>query len=163
MLLEPSRSEARKILQDGEQTSAEIIDAAVDVASTGFRQLAGATVLRRQGWLRSTSFRPEVQAKIIDMPFNGELLFGQHVDDALNAIKKDTETAKALGTLQFRKPPFRGARGRGFLFQQKRLRSTGLVPVLSEHQSVSIPTSTALRTEGQYLPAKQEEVLLSWT
>lgn len=113
MLSEPARAEARRILQEGEQMAAEIIDAAVDVASTGFRQLAGATVLRRQGWLKSTSFRPEVQTKIIDMPFDGEHLFGQHVEDALATIKKDTETAKSLGTLQFRKSTFRGARGKG--------------------------------------------------
>lgn len=57
MLPDTAKLEARKILQEGELTSAEIIDAAVDVASTGFRQLAGAAVLCRQGWLRSTSFR----------------------------------------------------------------------------------------------------------
>lgn len=84
----------------------------MDIASLGFRQLAGA-VLRHQGWLKATTFCPEVQGKILDMPFDGESLFGKHIDDALQAIKTDTDTAKALGALQYRKTPFRGARGRG--------------------------------------------------
>lgn len=113
MLPEPSKAEALRILQEGEQASAEIIDSAMDVASTGFRQLAGAAVLRQQGWLKSTSFCQEVQTKVMDIPFDGESLFGQHVDNALQAIKKDTETVRLLRTLQFRKPPFRGARGCG--------------------------------------------------
>lgn len=78
MLPEPSKAEALRILQEGEQTSAEIIDAAMDVASTGFRQLAGAAVLRRQGWLKSTSYRQDVQAKIKDMPFDGESVWPAH-------------------------------------------------------------------------------------
>ncbi|KAJ1080692.1 hypothetical protein NDU88_000886, partial [Pleurodeles waltl] len=97
---------ARKILQEGERTSEEIIDCTLDIASTGFRQLAGAAVLRRQGWLKATSFRPEVQSRILDMPYDGESLFGKHVDDALQAIKTDTDTAKSLGILQYRKQPF---------------------------------------------------------
>ncbi|KAJ1133827.1 hypothetical protein NDU88_000301 [Pleurodeles waltl] len=114
LIPENKQAEARKILQEGERTSEEIIDCALDIASTGFRQLAGAAVLRRQGWLKATSFRPEVQSRILDMPYDGESLFGKHVDDALQAIKTDTDTAKSLGTLQYRKQPFRGARGRGF-------------------------------------------------
>lgn len=106
------KQEARKIMQEGERTSAEVIDCAMDIATTAFRSLEGVAVLRRQGWLRATAFRPEVQHKILDLPFNGEDLFGKHVDNALQSIKKDTE-AKSLGTLQYRKVPFRGSRGRG--------------------------------------------------
>lgn len=113
MLPEDKIQEARKILAEGERSASEIIDISMDIASLGFRQLAGAAVLRRQGWLKSTNFRPEVQSKILDMPFDGDSLFGRHVDEALQELKKDTDTAKALGTLQYRKVPFRGARGRG--------------------------------------------------
>ncbi|XP_078497110.1 uncharacterized protein LOC144753222 [Lissotriton helveticus] len=65
-----SKAEALQLLQEGQRTSEEI-DCAVDIACTGFRQLAGAAVLRRQDWLRSTSFPQEVQAKILDMPYDG--------------------------------------------------------------------------------------------
>lgn len=64
--------------------------------------------------LRATTVHPEVQSKILDLAFDGDSLFGNHIDEALTAIKKDTDTAKALGTLQYLKVPFRGARGRGF-------------------------------------------------
>lgn len=107
-----SKEEA-KILLEGERSASEIIDCAMDIASTGFRQLSGAAVLRRQGWLKATSFQSEVQTKILNMPYDGQLLFGTHIDEALQGIKKDTETARALGTLQFKNPPFRGSRGRG--------------------------------------------------
>lgn len=96
MLLMESTTEGLKILQEGERISAENIDCAVDVSSTGFRKLAGAAVLRRQGWLKATSFRQEVQTKIIDMPYDGESLFGHHIDEALQTLKKDTDTSKAL-------------------------------------------------------------------
>lgn len=95
------KEEAKKVLLEGERSASEIIDCAMDIASTGFRQLAGAAVLRRQGWLKATTFRPEVQAKILDLPFDGQDLFGPHIDEALQGIKKDNDTARALGTLQF--------------------------------------------------------------
>lgn len=110
---EDQKDEVKKILLEGERSASEMIEVALDIASTGFRQLAGAAVLRRQGWLKATAFRPEVQAKVLDMPFDGERLFGEHIDDMLQGIKKDTETAKALGTLQFKQNSFRGSRGRG--------------------------------------------------
>lgn len=98
LIPEPSKAEALLILQEGERISSEI-DCAVDISPTGFRQLAGAAVLGQQGWLKATSFRQEVQMKILNMPYDGESLFGQHVDEALQMIK-DTDTARALGTLQ---------------------------------------------------------------
>lgn len=112
-LPEEEKTEAKKIFQEGETTSAEVTECAMDIATTAFRSLAGSAVLHPQGWLHATWFRPEVQNKILDLPFDGEALYGKHVDEALQDIKKDTETAKSLGTLQYRKVPFRGARGRG--------------------------------------------------
>mgnify|MGYP002804725970 CR=1 FL=1 len=93
------KEEALKLLQEGERASSEI-DCALDISLTGFRQLSGAAVLRRQGWLKSTTFPPEVQSKILDLPYNCTELFGKHVDDALQAIKADMDTARSLGALQ---------------------------------------------------------------
>ncbi|XP_078520177.1 uncharacterized protein LOC144784935 [Lissotriton helveticus] len=114
LLPEPTKEDAKKVLAEGEKSSAEVIDCAMDIASTAFRALAGSAVLRRQGWLKATWFRQEVQNRVLDLPFDGEMLFGKHVDDTLQNIKKDTDTAKSLGSLTYRKVPFRGARGRGF-------------------------------------------------
>ncbi|XP_078523024.1 uncharacterized protein LOC144792043 [Lissotriton helveticus] len=111
---EDHQQEVRRIVLEGERAASEIIDCALDISNTNFRQLSGAAVLRRQGWLRATTFRPEVQTKILDMAYDGDSLFGKHIDDALLAIKTDTETAKSLGTLQYKRGSFRGARGRGY-------------------------------------------------
>lgn len=79
------------------------MDCAMDIASTGSRQLAGAAVLCRQGWLRAINFRPEVQTKIIYLPYDGEVLFGNHVDEALKTTKTDKDIATSLGMLQYKK------------------------------------------------------------
>ncbi|KAJ1126111.1 hypothetical protein NDU88_004520 [Pleurodeles waltl] len=145
LLPEDVKVEAKKVLQEGERIAAEIIDSAIDISLTGFRQLAGAAVLRRQGWLKSTSFRPEVQSRVLDMPFDGESLFGKHVDDMLQAIKTDTDTAKSLGTLQYKKQPLRGARGRGVTPFEGLLLSRGL-------PSVQTPVSVFLHRTPTTVP-----------
>ena len=83
LIPEDKREMARAIRKEGQLTSTFIIDAGMDATNAAFRQLAGGAVLRRQGWLKSTAFRPEVQSKILDMPFDGLTLFSKHVDDAL--------------------------------------------------------------------------------
>ncbi|XP_078510507.1 uncharacterized protein LOC144770093 [Lissotriton helveticus] len=117
LIPEDKRQEARKILMEGERAAAESIDCALDIANTNFRQLAGAAVLRRQGWLKATTFRPEVQLKVLDMAYDGESLFGKHVDEALQTIKTDKDTAKSLGSLQYKRGSFRGARGCGYSYR----------------------------------------------
>lgn len=112
---EDRRQEARKILLEGERAASEVIDCALDIANTNFQQLAGAAVLRCQGWLKATSFRPEVQTKILDMAYDGESLFGKQIDAALLAIRTDTDTAKSLAALQYKRGTFRGARGHDFI------------------------------------------------
>lgn len=109
------KEEATVILQDSARAASESIDMPTDISSIGFRQMVGAVSLRRQGWLKATSFRPEVQVKIVDMPFDGENLFGKHIDEALKGMKDYTDTAKALGSLQqsnFQSYHGRGSRGR---------------------------------------------------
>ena len=64
--------EAIAIVKQGAKASAAIINTTMDVFNSGFSQLAGTAVLRRQGWLGSTSFHPEVQPRILDIPFNGQ-------------------------------------------------------------------------------------------
>ena len=68
---------------EGKRSSSQVIDTSLDTALMGFGQMASSVVLRRQGWLKVTSFRPEVQAKILYLPFDGESLFGKDVDKEL--------------------------------------------------------------------------------
>ena len=44
-LPEDKRKEARSILQEGERISSEVLDTALDMALTGFLQMAGSAVL----------------------------------------------------------------------------------------------------------------------
>lgn len=135
----------------------------MDMASLGFRQLAGAAVLRRQGWLKSTNFCPEVQSKILDMPFDGDSLFGKHVDEALQELKKDTDTARSLGALQYRKLPFRGARGRGFYsfrgtsqkFPSQNYR--GRYSYQQQQQSYRAPPAAAYRQNNRRQPQQRRD------
>lgn len=112
-LPDDKRAEALEILQEGEVASDHAITVATDIADTGFRQLGNGVCLRRRGWLKATDFRQDVQTRVLDMPFDGNNLFGKAVDDSLQAIKADTETARALGTLQQRRTPFRSSGGKG--------------------------------------------------
>lgn len=64
LLPEDKCKETKAILQEGEREPSEIIDTAMDIASTGFRQVAGGAVVRRQDWLKATSFRPELVKNI---------------------------------------------------------------------------------------------------
>ena len=52
--------------------------------------------------MHGLGLKPEVQASIINMPLTGSALFGPEVDETLQQIKKDNETAKSMGALQFR-------------------------------------------------------------
>ncbi|KAJ1093325.1 hypothetical protein NDU88_006430, partial [Pleurodeles waltl] len=59
-----------------------------------------------------------IQQAVLNMPFNEQQLFGPEVDTAIEKLKKDTDTAKAMGALYspqsrgtfntFRKTTFRG-------------------------------------------------------
>ncbi|XP_078503723.1 uncharacterized protein LOC144762414 [Lissotriton helveticus] len=135
------KEEVQSLLKESQTSASKLIDCAMDVAMSGFRQLAGAAVLRRQGWLKATSFRQEVQTKVLDMPYDGQHLFGEKIDEALQTIKKDTDTARALGTLQFRSQSFRGSRGRGQSSYK------GILPeqilILLYSRPIAIPTATA--------------------
>ncbi|XP_069478563.1 protein archease isoform X1 [Ambystoma mexicanum] len=98
-LPDDKRAEALEILQEGEVASDHAITAATDIADTGFRQLGNGVCLRRRGWLKATDFRQDVQTRVLDMAFDGNNLFGKAVDESLQAIKTDSETARALGVL----------------------------------------------------------------
>ncbi|XP_069489774.1 uncharacterized protein [Ambystoma mexicanum] len=109
------QEETRVIISDGEATFDHMIDAAMDIAESGFGQMARGTVLRRQAWMKATNLRPEVQAQILDMPFDAQDLFGKKIDNHLKGIKADTDAARAISSLKDKDkdirsfPSFRGA------------------------------------------------------
>ncbi|KAJ1112600.1 hypothetical protein NDU88_000862 [Pleurodeles waltl] len=106
---------AQQDVEEGQAISNNQIRSALDSADTAAQTVNTAVTIRRHAWLRSSGFKPEIQQAVLNMPFNQEQLFGPEVDTAIEKLKKDTDTAKAMGALYspqvrgtFRKPQFRG-------------------------------------------------------
>ncbi|KAJ1087218.1 hypothetical protein NDU88_000404 [Pleurodeles waltl] len=106
---------AQQIVEEGQTISNNQIRSSMDAADTAARTVNTAVTIRRHAWLRTSGFKPEIQQAVLNMPFNEKQLFGPEVDTAIEKLKKDTDTAKAMGALyspqsrgSFRKTPFRG-------------------------------------------------------
>ncbi|KAJ1093052.1 hypothetical protein NDU88_006161 [Pleurodeles waltl] len=106
---------AQQVVEGGQGISNNQIRSAMDAADTAARTVNTAVTIRRHAWLRTSGFKPEIQQAVLNMPFNGQQLFGPEVDTAIEKLKKDTDTAKAMGALYspqsigtFRKTQFRG-------------------------------------------------------
>lgn len=75
--------------------------------------MSSSIVTRRQTWLRSSGLFPDVQATLLDLPFDGSKLFGEKADSALQRFKDSKATAKSLG-LQTQSRGFGYRRNQGF-------------------------------------------------
>ncbi|KAJ1105605.1 hypothetical protein NDU88_003010 [Pleurodeles waltl] len=106
---------AQHVVEEGQAISNNQIRSALDSADTAARTVNTAVTIRRHAWLRRSGFKPEIQQAVLNMPFNQHQLFGPEVNTTIEKMKKDTDTAKAMGALYssqyrgtFRKPQFRG-------------------------------------------------------
>ncbi|KAJ1172555.1 hypothetical protein NDU88_004400 [Pleurodeles waltl] len=90
---------AQQVVEEGQAISNNQIRSALDSAGTAARTVNTAVTIRRHAWLQSSGFKPEIQQAVLNMPFNQEQLFGPEVDTAIEKLKKDTDTAKAMGAL----------------------------------------------------------------
>ncbi|KAJ1124101.1 hypothetical protein NDU88_002563 [Pleurodeles waltl] len=106
---------AQQVVEEGQSISNNQICSAMDAADTAARTVNTAVTIRRHAWLRTSGFKPVIQQAMLNMPFNGQQLFGPEVDTAIEKLKKDTDTAKAMGALYspqnrgtFRKTQFGG-------------------------------------------------------
>ncbi|KAJ1081017.1 hypothetical protein NDU88_001204 [Pleurodeles waltl] len=109
---------AQQVVEEGQNISNNQIRSSMDAADTAARTINTAVTIRRHAWLRTSGFKPEIQQAVLNMPFNEQQLFGPEVDIAIEKLKKDTDTAKAMGALYspqgrgtfgtFRKTTFRG-------------------------------------------------------
>ncbi|XP_069481511.1 lamina-associated polypeptide 2, isoforms alpha/zeta-like [Ambystoma mexicanum] len=71
------------IVKDGKEAMEECLQSGLDTADSISRSMASSTVLRRFAWLRKSSFVPKVQARVLNMPFDGLRLFGSKADESL--------------------------------------------------------------------------------
>ncbi|KAJ1169217.1 hypothetical protein NDU88_001123 [Pleurodeles waltl] len=112
------QNRAKQVVEEGQTISNNQIRSSMDAADTAARTINTSVTIRRHAWLRTSGFKPEIQQAVLNMPFNEKELFGPEVDTAIEKLKKDTDTAKAMGALYspqsrgnystFRKTPFRG-------------------------------------------------------
>ena len=100
-------SDVRKTLEqcvkEGIDTSKFTIRCSLNTADCVGRAMASSVALRRHAWLRTTGFSGDVQANLVDMPFDGAHFFGEKADYALERFKESRATAKSLG-LSTRQP-----------------------------------------------------------
>ncbi|KAJ1214349.1 hypothetical protein NDU88_001968 [Pleurodeles waltl] len=61
------------------------------------RAVASTLALRHQAWLRTSGFTVDVQANLMDMPFDGTRLFDEKAGSVLDRFMDSWTTAKSLG------------------------------------------------------------------
>ncbi|XP_078506763.1 uncharacterized protein LOC144766954 [Lissotriton helveticus] len=103
---------ADQLIQEGKIITNTSIKCSLDAADTAARSINTSI---RHAWLRVSGFKQEVQTSLLNQPFDGKAVFGSSTDEALEKMKKDTETAKSMGALQqpsqrgsFRRSTYRG-------------------------------------------------------
>ncbi|KAJ1170443.1 hypothetical protein NDU88_002320 [Pleurodeles waltl] len=153
---------AQQILEEWQAITNNQIRSALDSANTAARTINTAVTIRRHAWLRSSGFKPEIQQAILNMPFNEKQLFGPEVDTAIEKMKKDSDTAKAMGALyttqyrgSFRKPQYRG----GFRAQTSEASTSQSKPSYQPQYQLGGFRGTYKgqfpRGRGKYQPTKQ--------
>ncbi|KAJ1110107.1 hypothetical protein NDU88_007462 [Pleurodeles waltl] len=75
--------EVLHLLTDAPAAATQVIQSELDTSDSVARAMGTSIVLRCQAWLRSSGFSSDVQATLLDLPFDGEKLFGTKADSAL--------------------------------------------------------------------------------
>lgn len=86
-LPEEERDNFMEVLTDAQAASKQVIQSGLDTADSVARIMGSSIASRRQAWLRSSNFSPDVQATLVDLPFDGSRLFGEKADSALQRFK----------------------------------------------------------------------------
>lgn len=79
--------EFQKFMEEAILSSRHILRSALDMADLSSRVMAQGVSLRRHAWLRPTGFRPDLQAKIEGLLFDGTNLFTPEADSMLAEFK----------------------------------------------------------------------------
>ncbi|XP_078520384.1 uncharacterized protein LOC144785248 [Lissotriton helveticus] len=160
------QKKADQLLQEGKIITNASIKCALDAADTAARSINTSIMLRRHAWLRVSGFKQEVQTSLLNQPFDEKTLFGSGTDEALEKMKKDTETAKSMGALQqptqrgsFRRSTYRGGSKNTGTSQQP----TSFTPTSpreeddNQRQSDEGNSFRAARSPSELLTKMQEE------
>ncbi|KAJ1202338.1 hypothetical protein NDU88_006138 [Pleurodeles waltl] len=74
------------IVSDAQAAATQVIQSGLDTTDSVARAMGTAVVARRQAWLRNSGFSADVQSTLLDLPFDGDKLFGAKADSALESI-----------------------------------------------------------------------------
>ncbi|KAJ1086659.1 hypothetical protein NDU88_006775 [Pleurodeles waltl] len=85
------------LVSDAQAAATQIIQTGLDTTDSVARTMGTTVVERRQAWLRNSGFSADVQSTLLDLPFDGDKLFGAKADSALERFKESRATAKSLG------------------------------------------------------------------
>ena len=113
-LLDAAKSDFREIILDGQCAAQQVIQAGLDTADSIARSMGTSVVMRRQAWLSRSGFSPDVQATLLDLPFDGTKPFGAKADAAFERFKDTRATAKSLGLQSIQRNYRQFRRFRGF-------------------------------------------------
>ncbi|KAJ1095605.1 hypothetical protein NDU88_000764 [Pleurodeles waltl] len=81
------------VVSDAQAAATQIIQAGLDTTDSVARAMGTTVVARRQAWLRNSGFSADVQSTLLDLPFDGDKLFGAKADSALERGFRDLGVA----------------------------------------------------------------------
>ncbi|KAJ1184897.1 hypothetical protein NDU88_001694 [Pleurodeles waltl] len=82
--------EVLNLLADAQVAAAQVIQSGLDTSDSVARAMGTSIATRQHAWLRSSGFSPDVQATLLDLPFDGDKLFGAKADSALERFKESS-------------------------------------------------------------------------
>lgn len=92
-----ARTELGDFAEEGKLVAWTSLQGSFDAADAAVCTLASGIAMRRNAWLQSSGFPPEVQHTIQDLPFDGQGLFAEQTDSRLHALTDTRNTIKSLG------------------------------------------------------------------
>ncbi|EMP32072.1 Growth arrest-specific protein 6 [Chelonia mydas] len=96
-LPESSHKKLWAILDEGTVTARAALQVASDMADSAAHTIASAISMRQASWLLLSGLSAEAQKSIQDLPFNGQALYAEQMDNKLHGLKDPQTTLKNLG------------------------------------------------------------------
>ncbi|KAJ1120280.1 hypothetical protein NDU88_008454 [Pleurodeles waltl] len=75
------------LLPDAQAVATQVIQVRLDTTDSVARAMGTCIATRRHAWLRTSRFSSDVQATLLDLPFDGDKLFGSKAESALERLK----------------------------------------------------------------------------
>nr|XP_014347148.1 PREDICTED: mast/stem cell growth factor receptor Kit [Latimeria chalumnae] len=99
-LPEDKRENARRLAADGLEILRALMQGAWDLGDTTAKGAAEGVAIQRLAWLKGSGFSTEVQHRIADLSFAGDLLFGEQTESALQQLRETKTTIRSLAPLR---------------------------------------------------------------